>query len=71
MSYFNKDTKEFMVAALSHHEYPCLPIYDCMDDQSIANEINNYVIKMNIENQKQKEYINKLELVIKNLTNIL
>ena len=71
MSYFNKDTKEFMVAVLSHHEYPCLPIYDCIDDQTIAKEINNYVIKINKENLKQKEYIYKLESVIKNLTNIL
>ena len=71
MSYYNSDTKEFMVAALHHHEYPCIPIYDCINDQYIADEINNYVIRINKDNQKNKDYILNLENKIKNLQNKL
>lgn len=45
MSYYDKINDEFMVAVLSHYKYPCLPIYEVVEDITVGNEINTYVKK--------------------------
>jgi len=60
MTYYDDKTKEFMVAVLHNDECPCLPIYECIEDQSVAKEINTYVTKINQENKKYKELLPKL-----------
>ena len=67
MSYYDKKNDEFMVAVLAHDEYPCLPIYELVEDESTGKEINNYVKKLYLENQSYQNKIYKLSEIIQNL----
>lgn len=67
MSYYDEKNGEFKVAALAHDEYPCLPIYELFEDESIGKEINNHVKKIYLEKKTYQKKINELLEIIQNL----
>tara|TARA_B100001758_G_C18112864_1_gene454577 strand:+ start:193 stop:429 length:237 start_codon:yes stop_codon:yes gene_type:complete len=69
MSYFDSEKKELMIAVLSNDEYPCLPLYECVEDQNIVDEVNLTVLKINNEKEKTQKMILRLLEVIEKLEN--
>lgn len=67
MSYFDEEHNELMVAVLSNHEYPCLPLYECIDNNDIVKEINNVVTRINKEKNKTQKMVTRLLDIIEQL----
>ena len=67
MSYFDEENNELMVAVLSNNEYPCLPLYECIENDDIVKEINNVVIRINKEKIKTQNMVTRLLDIIEQL----
>lgn len=67
MTYFDDKESGLMLGVLGNMDYPCLPLYECIEDDTIVNEINIFTTKLYNENKKNKEMINELLELIKGL----